>query len=76
VNVDGAFVEVWGWGCWLQSDNQKWEGGMCCRRLGVSSAMLRAPSAEEVELMVCREGVRLALERSPKPTILESDCST
>ena len=33
-----------------------------------------AASAEEVELMACREGVALAAEWTPMPAILESDC--
>ena len=33
-------------------------------------------SAEEVEAQACREGLMLAAEWTPKPTILESDCST
>ncbi|KAF8719583.1 hypothetical protein HU200_024322 [Digitaria exilis] len=32
-------------------------------------------SAEEVEALACREGVRLAAEWVRRPTILESDCS-
>jgi hypothetical protein len=44
--------------------------------LTASGVIHNAMSAEEVEVTVCREGVRMALRWSPKPTILESDCMT
>ncbi|KAF8759238.1 hypothetical protein HU200_010269 [Digitaria exilis] len=34
-----------------------------------------AANAEEVELMACKEGITLAAEWTPRPAILESDCS-
>ncbi|KAF8654443.1 hypothetical protein HU200_061628 [Digitaria exilis] len=37
--------------------------------------MHHCASAEEVEALACREGVRLAAEWVRRPTILESDCS-
>jgi len=35
-----------------------------------------AGSAEEVEALACREGLVLAAEWTPRPSVLESDCST
>ena len=35
-----------------------------------------AGSAEEVKAQACKEGLALAAEWTPRPTILESDCST
>jgi hypothetical protein len=35
-----------------------------------------ASSAEQVELVACNEGVKLAARWVPRPAILESDCLT
>jgi hypothetical protein len=35
-----------------------------------------ASSAEQVELVACNEGVKLAARWVPRPAILESDCPT
>jgi ribonuclease HI len=66
VNVDGAYLEQTG------------RAGVRYGKVLLSAWMVvhGARSAEEVEAQACREGLMLAAEWTPKPTILESDCST
>ncbi|RLN25696.1 hypothetical protein C2845_PM07G29720 [Panicum miliaceum] len=69
INVDGAFKE-----------NGDASIGVVIRDSAGSVLLTawrvisNAASAEEVELLACREGVSLAAEWSPLPAILESDC--
>jgi hypothetical protein len=72
VNVDGAYLEHTG----------KAGIGVAIRDhsgsvlLSAWKVIFGASSAEEVEAQACREGLALAAEWTPRPTILESDCST
>ena len=71
VNVDGAF-----------SDRGESSFGVVVRdenaevRLSAWGVLHNASSAEEVELMACREGLKLVERWAPQPAILESDCLT
>ncbi|KAF8774983.1 hypothetical protein HU200_005031 [Digitaria exilis] len=69
INVDGAFVEgdSAGYGLVIRDD----KGDV---QLSAWGMVHYAASAEEVELIACREGVKLAAEWVPRPAILESDC--
>nr|CAB3455114.1 unnamed protein product [Digitaria exilis] len=69
INVDGAFVEgdCAGYGVVIRDD----KGDVLLSAWGM---VHYAASTEEVELIACREGVKLAAEWVPRLAILESDC--
>ena len=46
----------------------------CVVLLSAWRVIFHAASAEEVELLACREGISLAVEWTPRPAILETDC--
>ena len=72
VSVDGAFLEQTGKaGIGVAIRDQS--GSVLVSAWKVITG---AGSAEEVEAQACREGLGLAAEWTPLPTILESDCST
>ena len=69
INVDGAFKENGDVSIGVVIRNST--GSVLLTAWRVIS---NAANAEEVELLACREGVLLAAEWSPSPSILESDC--
>jgi len=70
INVDGAF-----------KGNGEASIGVIIRDstgsvlLSAWRVVSNAANAEEVELMACWEGISLAVEWTPMPTILETDCT-
>ena len=68
VNVDGAFK-----GNGEASIGVVIRDSKCVVLLSAWRVIFHAASAEEVELLACREGISLAVEWTPGPAILETD---
>ncbi|TVU24928.1 hypothetical protein EJB05_27394, partial [Eragrostis curvula] len=64
INVDGAFSAESG------------KAGVGVVLLTAWRVIFHASSAEKVEALACKEGVRLAGEWERRPAVLESDCAT
>jgi hypothetical protein len=71
LSVDGSFqCETGAAGCGMifRDDEGRIIFSACCY-------MPRCAEAVEAELIMCREGLEIALERSDRPIIIESDCT-
>jgi len=68
INVDGAFK-----GNGEASIGVVIRDSKCVVLLSAWRVIFHAASAEEVELLACREGISLAVEWTPGPAILETD---
>jgi ribonuclease HI len=71
INVDGAFSDASQGSYGVVIHDEQWQV-----LLSAWGIIDNASSAEQVELVACNEGVKLAARWVPRPAILESDCLT